>query len=659
MNEIVLALINRKPTICILLSPEFENVTLKVKVGTNKELKIDSSKILARSGILEASLDDIKPAREQIYELVSSIKFHSIWKIVNKSHSSLTIDEISHLIFGENPDYKTTFAIWIKAISEQIHFQVKNKRFLVNDEKAVQRGLITKTKKLRETEEINQLGSYLNAGELPSTLSKGQLDLIKKLKTLAVFGSKAEKPANMLRLIDELKTYKNTDKQRIAFDHLANVGVLSYDKPVELIRNEIVEEFPKEIEEYSKRINDLENCFGNRIDLTKLESFTIDDETTSDRDDAFTVEENVIWVHITDMASIIKDHPLIDSEARGRAASIYLPEVTIPMLPKILSEKIGSLNPGENRPCISLKLSIDDDGHVYNFNFEETVIRNTKAFSYAQVDEILSDNASNYYELMNSIKSLTEKYKEERYSNGAISIERPEMTVQLNDQMDINIGVIRKQSMARSIIENLMILYNCFAGKLCEESNTAVPYRLQSRLDINSGQKIPSGQLGWYVLSKMLRPARLSLTPGRHHGLGVDNYIQVTSPIRRYSDLLTQKQLKNAMTGILTSYSGEEILSICKNTQKKIRIHHRIENIRKKYWLLKFLQYEKKHGISKYKAVVLENDKTSLKKALLELEKYPFKTRCNIPNNISVGSTINIELISVDLWEKVAHFRLC
>ena len=333
----------------------------------------------------------------------------------------------------------------------------------------------------------------------------------------------------MIRFIEQLKTHINPDKRRTAFDNLANVGILSYDEPTELIKSEIPRVFSEEINDDLQGINSLsEAIFEHRLDLTMLESFTIDDETTQDRDDAFSVDRDTIWIHITDIASIIKDHPIVEAEAKSRAASLYLPELKIPMLPKVISETIGSLNPGAIRPCLSLKLSLDTDGNVREFNFQETVIRTTESFSYRQVDEILSNKDSSHLESLVKVQAISEKFRKERVSNGAISLDRPEMNIELNEHMDVKVSLIEKESKSRAIIENLMILYNCFAGKFFEETKMPVAFRLQSRPDIPSGHKIPSGQLGWYTLSKMLRPARLSLEPGRHNVLGVDNYVQVT-----------------------------------------------------------------------------------------------------------------------------------
>ena len=659
MNEIVLAIINGNPTICVLLSAKSENGNPKVRIGTNKELKIHSSKIVERSGVDAQTANEIQIVAKDIKEITSNIELEDVWRTASETHSSLTAKEISALLFDKSLDYKNTFAVWMKALTEQIYFKIKKQDFIVNDKETVQRILSTKKKKQRENDELEELAESFNSGKLHKNLSKRQLELIEGLKKLAIYGSKSDKSPILLRFIEQLKIHKNPDKRRTAFDNLANVGILSHNEPTELIKSDIPRIFPEEINADLQGINSSERVFEHRLDLTMLESFTIDDETTQDRDDAFSVDKDTIWIHITDMASIIKDHPIVDAEAKNRAASLYLPELKIPMLPKVISEKIGSLNPGENRPCLSLKLSMDTDGNVREFNFQETVIRTTESFSYRQVDEILSNNDSNHLESLVKVQAISEKFRKERVSNGAISLDRPEMNIELNEHMDVKVSLIEKESESRAIIENLMILYNCFAGKFCEENKVPVAFRLQSRPDIPSGHKIPSGQLGWYTLSKMLRPARLSLSPGRHHGLGVDNYVQVTSPLRRYNDLVTQKQLKNAVLGLKSPYPAEEILNISMSAQKKIRALHSIENARKKYWFLKFLEFEKTQRRNLYRAVVLDNSRTSSRNSLIELEKYPFKGRCWVPDHVTPGSTINVEVADVDLWVKSADFRMC
>ena len=412
MNEIVLAIINGNPTVCVLLSSKPETGNPKIRIGTNKELKIHPSKIVERSGFDAKTANEVQIVAKNIKEITSVIELEDVWRMTCETHSSLTAKEISALLFDKNLDYKNTFAVWMKVLSEQIYFRVKKQIIFVNDQTTVQRILSVIKKKKHENDELNELAESFNSGKLHENLSKGQLELIEGLKKLAIYGSKSDKSPILLRFIDQLKTHISPDKRRTAFDNLANVGILSYDEPTELIKSEIPRVFSEEINDDLQGINSLsETIFEHRLDLTMLESLTIDDETTQDRDDAFSVDRDTIWIHITDIASIIKDHPIVEAEAKSRAASLYLPELKIPMLPKVISETIGSLNPGVNRPCLSLKLSLDTDGNVREFNFQETVIRTTESFSYRQVDEILSNKDSNHLESLVKVQAISEKFR--------------------------------------------------------------------------------------------------------------------------------------------------------------------------------------------------------------------------------------------------------
>ena len=104
MNEIVLAIINGNPTICVLLSAESENGNPKVRIGTNKELKIHSSKIVERSGFDAQTTNEIQIVANDIKEITSNIELEDVWRTASETHSSLTAKEISALLFDKSLD---------------------------------------------------------------------------------------------------------------------------------------------------------------------------------------------------------------------------------------------------------------------------------------------------------------------------------------------------------------------------------------------------------------------------------------------------------------------------------------------------------------------------------------------------------------------------
>ena len=150
MDEIILAIINRNPTVCVLLSSMSESAKPKVRIGSNKEIKIPLSKIVERSGFEPDNANSLPEVTQEIKEIASEIQFEDIWYSVYGRQSTLTANEISTHLFDQKLDYKNIFAVWIKAYSDPIYFQVKNQDFLVNDKQTVQRILTTKTKKQHE-----------------------------------------------------------------------------------------------------------------------------------------------------------------------------------------------------------------------------------------------------------------------------------------------------------------------------------------------------------------------------------------------------------------------------------------------------------------------------------------------------------------------------
>ena len=190
MNEIVLAIINGKPTVCVLLSSEPETGNPKIRIGTNKELKIHPSKIVERSGFDAKTANEVQVVAKDIKEITSAIELEDVWRMTWGTRSSLTAKEISALLFDKNLDYKNTFAVWMKALSEQIYFKVKKQKIFVNDQETVQRILSAKKKKKHEDDELKELAESFNSGKLHENLSKGQLELIEGLKKLAIYGYK-------------------------------------------------------------------------------------------------------------------------------------------------------------------------------------------------------------------------------------------------------------------------------------------------------------------------------------------------------------------------------------------------------------------------------------------------------------------------------------
>jgi exoribonuclease-2 len=98
-----------------------------------------------------------------------------------------------------------------------------------------------------------------------------------------------------------------------------------------------------------------------RLDLTHLPAFAIDDEGNQDPDDAVSIDGDRIWVHVADVAALVRPDSELDREARARGANLYLPEGIVNMLPAAVTEQLGlGLQPVS--PALSFGFRVADDG---------------------------------------------------------------------------------------------------------------------------------------------------------------------------------------------------------------------------------------------------------------------------------------------------------
>jgi exoribonuclease-2 len=161
-----------------------------------------------------------------------------------------------------------------------------------------------------------------------------------------------------------------------------------------------------------------------------------------------------------------------------------------------------------------------------------------------------------------------------------------------------------------------------------------------------------------FLLAKKLRPAELSITPSSHRGLGVDAYIQATSPLRRYPDLVMLRQIIHFLRSGEPFYSIENLSPIVHRAEEELRELARIEENRKRYWFLKYLSQTRLKGTDTplFQSVVL--DQMPNRSALIELLEFPFRARVILPKTCSPGEIINLRLETIDLWRKSAKFAL-
>ncbi|MCB0004679.1 MAG: RNB domain-containing ribonuclease, partial [Anaerolineae bacterium] len=121
-----------------------------------------------------------------------------------------------------------------------------------------------------------------------------------------------------------------------------------------------------------------------RLDLTHLDSWAIDDAGNQDPDDAIAVDGDMLWVHVADVAALVAPDSALDLAARERGANLYLPETTWQMLPTTITERLG-LGLAEVSPALSFGMRVLESGDIEDIRITPSWVR-VKRISYEEAD---------------------------------------------------------------------------------------------------------------------------------------------------------------------------------------------------------------------------------------------------------------------------------
>jgi exoribonuclease-2 len=358
---------------------------------------------------------------------------------------------------------------------------------------------------------------------------------------------------------------------------------------------------------------------------------TIDDDDTVEVDDALSCEALAdgglrIRVHIALVADFVPIHGPMDREAAARATTVYLPEATIRMLPDRIACDAASLIAGEERHVLTTDVRLSATGDIAGYSIYPSRIRIAARLSYDACDAMLaaeSDTAQAAgLRLMNQAAL---KLRERRRLAGALLIHRREPKIKVSEDGEITLTLIDSASPSRLLVAELMVLSNYAAARWAADHRVPIIYRVQPNLG------------GDYAAQ---RP-RLSLHPEFHAGVGLDYYAQVSSPIRRYMDLVLQRQLLAALAEPPSvAYQADELMTVLANAEAAETEGKELERRAKRYWILRYL--ERNAQGRELEAIVLRDG------ASAELDAYAVRGSLHGAPNLVSQSRIVVRIARVE-----------
>ncbi|MHB1402317.1 MAG: ribonuclease catalytic domain-containing protein [Thiobacillus sp.] len=367
-----------------------------------------------------------------------------------------------------------------------------------------------------------------------------------------------------------------------------------------------------------------------------VRAFSMDDEATTEIDDALSVEWRDdgsirVGIHIAAPALGIAPGSELDKVARERLSTVYYPGNKITMLPEAL---IHHYTLGETHDCPALSLYVDvaPDLRVLGTESRLEMVHIADNLRHETLEVLFNDNT-----LRNpAVPDYPYRRELEWLRDFAAVLEAGRGKADTVDRVDYNfkvdgerISIVprKRGSPIDKVVSELMIFANAHWGGWLAENRVPGIYRAQS-----------NGK------------TRMTTAPDPHVGLGVDQYAWSSSPLRRYVDLVNQRQLISLVQGSDPTYPprSEQLFSVVREFELAYDAYNEFQRRLERYWMLRWIQQE---NIQEVTASVIRED-------LVRFDSLPLVTRAPSVLGVAPGAKVRLAISSIDLLDINFHAEL-
>ncbi len=626
---IIVEYIDQQKIICSVVL-EIKKQRLRLLTESNREINIASTRLTHRSaeklnlsGGRDNLIISLQEKAKKRDDLKNLINVKELWELLNEETDWIDLKTMTEYCYT-NPVEDHESAIVRAFFENRIYFKFNKDTFLPNSEKQIEK-ILTQTEAEQKRDQIiedgsNWLKSVLN--DKSPEFSEDMSEVIEILKSYYVLENGSIKTAVAKAILSRA----GVDSRDKIFNIMVKLGLWDKDENIDVIRFNVPTNFSDQILKDANEISNTCDDFLNddrRMDLTNSNLMTIDGQATLDFDDAISLEKvddhYILGIHIIDVAHYIKKESDIDKEALNRASSIYMPDDKIPMLPPSLSEDHCSLKIDVLRPGISTLVTLNRFFEITDYKIVASKLKISQRLNYTETDKMMNEDQT-----IQSLYKIAETFQEKRLKSGAMQINLPEVNVWLSEDKEVSLGITNRENPGRFLVSEIMIMGNWLMGSFLKENEIPAIFRSQPE----PKQRLYKGKDESLFLNCMQRKhlsrGTLGFTPEHHSGLGLDVYVTATSPIRKYFDLATQRQIRAGL-GFEKPYTAEEIKNMIFMLEQPMSYVGRLQYMRRRYWILKYL--EKQKG-TKTEALVLESRKDFY---IVLLKEYMFE--CKLQKN--------------------------
>ncbi len=366
------------------------------------------------------------------------------------------------------------------------------------------------------------------------------------------------------------------------------------------------------------------------LPLAETPAFSIDDETTTEIDDAFSVRvlangNTRFGIHIAAPAlGIAPDSPL-DVAARARLSTVYFPGDKITMLPPAAIDTFTLLE-GDARPALSLYLEVDATGAIVSTHSLCECVPIAANLRHGELENVFTEQAlaiggieHRFGTEITALWRLAAQLQAARGKADAHEQQRVEYNFYVDDGR-VRIVERRRGSPIDKLVAEMMIHANAEWGRALREAGYIGAYRAQT------------GGV-----------ARMTTVPTPHDGLGVQQYAWSSSPLRRYVDLINQRQLLALFAQAAPVYAqgAPEVMAALREFELAYDSYGEFQRMMERYWCLRWIEQEQ----------ATELDATVIRDNLVRFDRLPLVIRVPSLRDAPSGASVRIAVSRLDLWE--------
>lgn len=591
----------------------------QVELASGKRTKVKSSHVLLR-------FREPAPAvlMERAHAEAGRIDLDFLWEVAPQDEFGFL--DIAREYYGKEPGSIEAASLLFRLHSAPVYFHRKGRgRYRAAPAETLKAALAAVERKRLQDELKQQYVQALKAGDAPAAIAQQAIALLVKPDKNGIEYRAVEQAANELQKTP-LKLLLSTGAIPSAYRwHVDSFLAIHFPRGTGFAPDLPAAVLPDD------------------LPLAPAAAFSVDDSATTEIDDAFSVtrdgERLRIGIHIAAPAVAVPRDHVLDAVARGRMSTVYAPGLKYTMLPDGWVEAF-SLNEGRTVPVLSLYATVDAGS--YEVLASETRVERVRIAAnlrHDRLDDVITEEvvASGAFDAPFA-PELADLWKFARALLGRREQVRgrPEPLGRVDysfvidgdgEHAHVSIKARRRGAPLDLIVAEMMILANSVWGGWLAERKVAGIYRSQS-----------------------LGRVRMSTTPAPHEGIGVDHYAWSTSPLRRYVDLVNQRQLIACARGEVPPYRAKDadLFSIVSGFEALYGAYADFQQRMERYWALRWLRQERSERIN---ATVIKGD-------VLRVDGMPFITRLPGLPELPRGQRLELDVLGTNETDLTLEARV-